>query len=95
MAISPAAITAGSPGGVSTSRPAWQPVIVATERCKGCALCIEACPPQVLALERTIVNAMGHRPVRLVDADACTSCARCARVCPDGVLTIYARPREP
>ena len=30
----------------------------------------------------TVVNAMGHHPVRLTDATGCTSCAKCARVCP-------------
>lgn len=74
--------------------PAFRPVIVATERCKGCGLCIEVCAPRALALDEAVVNAMGHHPVRLVDAEGCTSCAKCARVCPDAVLTILARPRE-
>ncbi|HEY3336783.1 MAG TPA: 4Fe-4S dicluster domain-containing protein [Candidatus Limnocylindrales bacterium] len=74
--------------------PAFQPVVVADERCKGCGLCVDACPPGVLVLDERFVNAMGHHVARLVDADACTSCAKCARVCPDAVLTIYARPKE-
>lgn len=76
------------------SPPAFQPVLVMTERCKGCSLCVDACPPGVLALDLAIVNGMGHHPVRLTDAAGCTSCAKCARVCPDAVLTIFARPRE-
>jgi len=74
--------------------PAFRPVLVADERCKGCGLCVEVCPPRVLALDDTLVNAMGHHPVRLTDPAACTSCAKCARVCPDAVLTILARARE-
>lgn len=72
----------------------FRPVLVAAERCKGCALCIDACAPGALALDEGRVNAMGHHPVRLVDAGACTSCAKCARMCPDAALTIFARPRE-
>ena len=73
--------------------PNFRPVLVATERCKGCSLCVDACAPHALALDMTRVNAMGHHPVRLTDADACTSCAKCARMCPDAALTIFARPK--
>jgi len=74
--------------------PAFRPVLVSTERCKGCGLCVDVCQPHVLELDVGVVNAMGHHPVRLTDADGCTSCAKCARVCPDAVLTIYARSRK-
>jgi 2-oxoglutarate ferredoxin oxidoreductase subunit delta len=73
--------------------PTFRPVLVATERCKGCGLCIDACAPKALALDNVHVNAMGHHPVVLVDPDACTSCAKCARMCPDAALSIFARPR--
>lgn len=67
------------------------PLDIAIDRCKGCELCVTACPKHVLELDRTLVNALGHHPVRLTDPDACTSCALCVRVCPDVVFTIYAR----
>lgn len=70
------------------------PLDIAGERCKGCELCVTACPKHVLELDTTIVNVLGYHPVRLTDADGCTSCAFCARVCPDGVFTVYAPPRE-
>lgn len=78
----------------TSGNPAFRPVIVADERCKGCGLCVDVCPPRVLTLDERFVNVMGHHVVRLTDAEACTSCAKCARVCPDAVLTIYARPKE-
>jgi 2-oxoglutarate ferredoxin oxidoreductase subunit delta len=68
---------------------------IATDHCKGCGLCIEACPPHVLELDRDQVNALGYNPVVLLDNEGCTSCARCARVCPDAVFTVFApRPHE-
>ena len=68
---------------------------IATDHCKGCELCVEACPPHVLALDRERVNALGYNPVTLLDNEGCTSCARCARVCPDAVFTVFApRPHE-
>ena len=67
-----------------------QPIDIATDRCKGCGLCVEACPKHVLELDETVVNALGYHPAHLVDSAGCTSCVICARVCPDSVFTIYA-----
>ena len=69
------------------------PLVIASERCKGCELCVAVCPPHVLSLDLDVVNGLGHHPVRLVDEVRCTSCALCAKVCPDAVFTVYARPR--
>lgn len=74
--------------------PGWMPLHIATDRCKGCELCVTACPQHVLALDRETVNALGYHPVVLTDAAGCTSCALCARVCPDAVFTVYAAPKE-
>jgi 2-oxoglutarate ferredoxin oxidoreductase subunit delta len=66
---------------------------IASDRCKGCGLCVSVCPKHVLALDETIVNGAGYHSVRLIDAASCTSCALCARICPDAVFAVYARPR--
>jgi len=71
----------------------WIPLHIATDRCKGCGLCLGACAKGALALDETRVNALGYHPIRLVEPGACTSCALCARVCPDCVLTVYAAPK--
>ena len=78
---------------MSTATAPFVPLEVARDRCKGCELCITACPQHVLELEAGIVNVLGYHPVRLTDSARCTSCAFCARVCPDGVFTVYAPPR--
>ena len=70
-----------------------EPLDIATERCKGCGLCVDVCPKHVLVLDASIVNEHGYHPVRLTDAAACTSCALCARICPDAVFAVYARPK--
>ena len=72
----------------------FQPLDIAADRCKGCGLCVDACPKGVLALDPVVVNPLGYHPVRLTDAAACTSCALCARICPDAIFTVYARPKE-
>ena len=78
-------------GTAETAPPFWAPLAIAIDRCKGCELCIGACPHRVLALDTTIVNPLGYHPIRLIDAAGCTSCALCARVCPDAVFTVFAR----
>ena len=77
-----------------TLTAAWSPLAIAGDRCKGCELCITACPKHVLALDERTVNVLGYHPVQLLDAAGCTSCAFCARVCPDTVFTVYAPPRK-
>jgi 2-oxoglutarate ferredoxin oxidoreductase subunit delta len=78
----------------SVARSAWVPLEIATDRCKGCELCVAVCAKGVLELDRTVVNTLGHHPVHVADPAGCTSCALCARVCPDAVFTVFARPRE-
>lgn len=72
-------------------------VVIDVERCKGCELCREACPQDVLQLAETF-NSKGYRPVVLVDLEHdCTGCALCAVMCPDACITVYRdapAPRE-
>lgn len=58
------------------------------ELCKGCGLCVRACPKQVLEICKTKLNAKGYHPAALADAEACIACASCARTCPDVVIRI-------
>ena len=56
--------------------------------CKGCELCVSACPQEVLALDMNKITPKGFHPVALTKA-GCTGCAICAVVCPDAALTVY------
>lgn len=56
--------------------------------CKGCELCVQACPRDVLAMGSNI-NALGYRPASIVDAEKCTGCKACALVCPEVCFTIW------
>ena len=69
-------------------------IVVNTERCKGCALCVVACPKDVIALAEKKVNVHGYRYVEAVNPDACIGCASCAIVCPDGCITVYRKKEE-
>jgi 2-oxoglutarate ferredoxin oxidoreductase subunit delta len=65
-------------------------VRVDEQRCKGCGLCLGACPPGVLALTTDRLNAHGYHPVQLIDPQGrCTGCGLCAVACPDVSLTVF------
>ena len=63
-------------------------IIVNIERCKGCDLCVVACPSDVLELAKE-VNSKGYNFARIINPDECTGCANCGYVCPDGCITVY------
>ena len=63
-------------------------VTINEERCKGCALCVRACPKKILELAKTRLNAKGYHPAEITHEDKCTSCASCARTCPDAVIRV-------
>ena len=62
------------------------------ETCKGCELCLDACPQESLALSKEI-NSLGYHYAILVQ-DNCTGCVNCALVCPDAVITVYRTPKQ-
>ena len=59
-----------------------------TDLCKGCGLCIDACPKHILKIDRETINQKGHSPATLTDESACTGCGSCATMCPDCVITV-------
>lgn len=62
-------------------------IVVNAERCKGCEVCVTACPFSTIAMTEE-VNSKGYHFAIKVNDD-CTGCANCALVCPDGVITVY------
>jgi 2-oxoglutarate ferredoxin oxidoreductase subunit delta len=63
-------------------------VVVNKERCKGCNLCVVACPSDVLELAKE-VNSKGYNYACMKNPGECIGCANCGYVCPDGCITIY------
>jgi len=60
---------------------------IETDECKGCGLCIEACPPKVIRLSEKL-NAQGYRTA-LYAGEGCTGCGICFLACPEpGAITV-------
>ena len=68
-------------------------VVVDTDRCKGCALCVSACPQGVIVLANR-VNVHGYPYVEPTQIDKCTGCTSCAIVCPDACITVKKKKME-
>jgi 2-oxoglutarate ferredoxin oxidoreductase subunit delta len=62
------------------------------ETCKGCELCVVACPQKSLGLSAEL-NAQGYHYAVLIQ-DNCTGCTNCAMVCPDAVITVYRETKK-
>ena len=59
-----------------------------TDNCKGCGLCVAACPKKILAIDESRLNEKGYSPATMTDQEKCIACAFCARMCPDCVITV-------
>ncbi len=57
--------------------------------CKGCNLCVVACPTHTLALKQTEVNDRGYNYAYMAEPDTCIGCAACSLVCPDACIEVY------
>jgi len=60
---------------------------VDTDHCKGCELCIKACPMGILSLSKEI-TIRGYFYARMHDPSRCIGCRICAVVCPDVAITV-------
>ncbi len=64
------------------------------DRCKGCCLCVEFCPKDVLAMTTDRLNSRGVPFAECVDPDQCIGCLACALVCPDAVIELFQADDE-
>ena len=64
------------------------------EFCKGCMLCIEVCPKDLISLSNGL-NLNGYHPAYFTEGNArkekrqCTGCSMCAILCPEVAIEVY------
>jgi NAD-dependent dihydropyrimidine dehydrogenase PreA subunit len=57
------------------------------DECKGCGLCVEACPPKAIAMGERL-NHYGYRTAAY-KGTGCSGCGICFMVCPEpGAITV-------
>jgi 2-oxoglutarate ferredoxin oxidoreductase subunit delta len=63
-------------------------VTIDTQECKGCGVCVDACPPKCLMLLPEL-NSYGVHPAHYT-GEKCSGCGICFYVCPEpGAITVY------
>lgn len=62
-------------------------IYIDKDLCKGCGLCIDACPVHVYEIKGE-TNRKGFAVVSAVEPDKCVKCKICEKICPDLALFI-------
>ncbi len=83
-------LTARKPILVPKEKKPRYEVVVDTEQCDGCELCINFCPKDVLAVSHGTNTRMIHY-VEVARPDDCVGCEQCERICPS--VAIFVRTR--
>lgn len=58
------------------------------DKCKGCELCVSACPLGLVKMSREI-NVFGNHFAEQTEPERCIGCALCGIMCPDLCITVY------
>ena len=61
--------------------------VIDRDRCKGCGICVDACPKKVLEISEEL-NTKGYYPAFQARPEDCIFCAICCTMCPDVAIAI-------
>ncbi len=63
-------------------------ITIDKEKCKGCGLCVLACPKNLIVMSDEF-NKKGYHPASFSSGEDCTGCGFCFQVCPDVVIEVF------
>jgi len=63
-------------------------IVIDAQRCKGCGLCVWACPKGHIRLSDA-ADIRGITVACTGDSHGCTGCSFCAIVCPEVAIDVY------
>jgi len=72
---------------VTTSEKTGHKISILEEYCKGCTICVEVCPTDVLVMQTVGTRWQGSVAV-VVNMDACIACMLCELQCPDFAIVV-------
>lgn len=61
-------------------------VIINESWCKGCEICVDICPRDVLIMEDFVA--------KVDDIDQCTGCMMCELLCPDFAIVVHPAEKK-
>ena len=61
-------------------------VIVNEAWCKGCEICVDICPRDVLIMQDFVA--------KVVQIDQCTGCMMCELLCPDFAIVVHPQEKS-
>ena len=65
-------------------------IIIDSKRCKGCGLCIPACPKNHIRMSEQ-ADSRGIRTACFDEEHDCTGCKFCYMMCPDIAITVFRK----
>ena len=69
-------------------------IAISEDYCKGCGLCVTACPQHIIAMSEQ-VSKRGYYPAECIDPEGkCTGCALCATMCPDAAIEVFKAKKD-
>jgi NAD-dependent dihydropyrimidine dehydrogenase PreA subunit len=69
-------------------------VVVGVDCCKGCGLCVVACPTRSLRIGAGL-NRLGYHPAEFLPGTGCTGCGVCFHACPEPAAITVAIMEPP
>jgi 2-oxoglutarate ferredoxin oxidoreductase subunit delta len=67
----------------------WFSIIINDNFCKGCAICVEICPKDVLAMSKD-ANPSGYLLAQVIEPQKCIGCMECELHCPDLAIEVIS-----